>query len=537
MAPASTPLPELYNGLEDKKMGTATIARRPSSRLRSSFASNDSGEGRPTLRSSFGKSSETRTSSRLRSSFEKDKSPKNHRKSRLDLLLESNSAARRRSTRSITSAPVTPREEEKARKGTSAQDIARHRLEVQQRQALKRQVSKLSHNTNEATSLGAFLSKQDDDESVNSDDEDMFSMFSWSVQGSEANPRSTRSLADRSRSVPRMRISDAKSVSSMLASSRDQARSLRSRSSARAVQSSGISSLYGRQNERLQAKPIRKEEMKEIRVVSMAERVYVGDTQVAAIEAVEGKKTTSKRGSDSSKEASPSSRRGSDSSKEGKGSRRGSDSSKEKHHHHHRSSRSKHDGEERSSHHRHKSSRHSKEGDESDHRARKRKEEKERRHRSKSRRRVKEGEEGHRRSKSSRRRKEGEEGHRRRSKSRKKDGKERRRRSKSSRRKRSSDPDAKISGRTLMTECETPNSSEAEGSNHKSRHSDSHSSDSVPRSRRDRVKRSESSKETSRAATVKRLEEAQKANRASLESIRSLVHGMSVPRTNPSSEM
>jgi hypothetical protein len=122
-------------------------------------------------------------------------------------------------------------EKSKAKAKESAQEMAKNQLMAQQKQALERQESKLTQSSRKTgTSLGAFLSNDKDNDSVVSEDEDMFSMFQWSTAGSEVgggrSVSASRSISghsirsNRSRSAPRIRIdngnrSSATSVASM----------------------------------------------------------------------------------------------------------------------------------------------------------------------------------------------------------------------------------------------------------------------------------------------------------------------------------
>ena len=99
----------------------------------------------------------------------------------------------------------------------SAQAMAKQQLVAQQKQAMQRQ-SNVKGNT-----LDAFFSKEKkDDDSIDSDDEDMFSFLQWSAHGSE-HPRRSSSVgrAGRSRSAPRIRLSS--SLVSLLSDSKAQA--------------------------------------------------------------------------------------------------------------------------------------------------------------------------------------------------------------------------------------------------------------------------------------------------------------------------
>ena len=168
------------------------------------------------------------------------------------LEASSNSASRRRlSQRSVTSAPVTQKEDwhfqekSKAKAKESAQQMAKNQLVAQQKQALERQESKLTQSTmSTATSLGAFLSNNKDDDSVDSEDEDMFSMFQWSIAESAQSAGISRSVSatrsinghsmmssrslgahsiksSRSMSVPRIRIDNGKRPSDVFVWKRD----------------------------------------------------------------------------------------------------------------------------------------------------------------------------------------------------------------------------------------------------------------------------------------------------------------------------
>ncbi len=99
----------------------------------------------------------------------------------------------------------------------NAVELAKQRLAEQQKQAMKQQAEKRGNT------LGDFFSKDEDDGSTNSDDDDMFSFLQWSATGSENIRSQSVGRAGRSRSAPRIRLSSS-SVASLLSDSKSKAK-------------------------------------------------------------------------------------------------------------------------------------------------------------------------------------------------------------------------------------------------------------------------------------------------------------------------